>query len=74
MKEAWGQTVTGTNVTEMQKVAGADGAATLNMGLVRKKRKAGAEERKEPPSSATNDEIPQVNVISTVMIRKKAKV
>lgn len=74
MKEAWGQTVTGTNVTEMQKVAGADGAATLNMGLVRKKRKAGAEERKEPPSSATNDETPQVNVISTVMIRKKAKV
>ena len=74
MKEAWGQTVTGTNVTEMQKVAGSDEAATLNMGLVRKKRKAGAEKPKEPPSSAANDETSQVNVLSTGIIRKKAKV
>ena len=75
MKEAWGQTVNGTKVTEEHNVAGTSGANSLNMGLVRKKRKVGAEEPMDPPlTPVTNSGASQVNVLSAGMIRKKAKV
>jgi regulator of Ty1 transposition protein 109 len=74
MKEAWGQTITGTKVIEVQNVAGTAGINTLNTGLVRKKRKDGAEEVKDTPSVPPNVTSPQVNVLSAGMIRKKAKV
>jgi regulator of Ty1 transposition protein 109 len=75
MSEAWGQTVTGTRVMEVKYQAGAAGVNTLNMGLVRKKRKGGTEELKEtttPP--ATNGSAPAVTILSAGMVRKKAKV
>jgi regulator of Ty1 transposition protein 109 len=44
------------------------------MGLVRKKRKGGPEESKELPASFALDTAPpKVNVLSSGMIRKKAK-
>jgi regulator of Ty1 transposition protein 109 len=67
-KDSWGQTVTGLQVFEVQKAAGAAGVATLNMGLVRKKRKVGLEEM-----SSVKSDTPPVNVLATNMIRKKAK-
>ena len=66
MRDAWGQTVTGTKVMEFPKEAGPRGVNTLNMGLVRKKRKGG--DAKETPAPT-----PQVNVLSAGMVRKKAK-
>ena len=71
MKEAWGQSVTGTKLVEVQNVASSAGVATLNMGLVRKKRKVGAE---EPAPVATGGGAAPVNVLSAGIIRKKAKV
>jgi regulator of Ty1 transposition protein 109 len=65
MCEEWGKTVIGTKATSTQTMASAAGVNTLNMGLVRKKRKAGAEETKEVETS------PVVNVLSG---RKKTKV
>ncbi|KAH6707510.1 histone acetylation protein-domain-containing protein [Leptodontidium sp. MPI-SDFR-AT-0119] len=64
--DAWGQTVTGTKAFEVRAAAGVAGVATLNMGLMRKKRKDVPEPQ---PESA-----PKVNVLSTGMVRKKAKV
>jgi regulator of Ty1 transposition protein 109 len=74
MKEAWGQKVTGTKITEVHNAAGAPGANILNMGLVRKKRKISADEPKESPPGTTNGGAPQVNVLSASMIRKKVRV
>ncbi|KAG0646613.1 Histone acetyltransferase [Hyphodiscus hymeniophilus] len=74
MKEFWGQTITGTKVTEAQNVVGAAGVNTLNIGLVRKKRKGGIEEPKEQLTPSTNGGTPEVNVLSAGMLRKKAKV
>jgi regulator of Ty1 transposition protein 109 len=74
MKEAWGQTVRGTKVTEAQNTVAAVGATALNMGLVRKKRKIGVDEPKEPLPGITNGSRPEVNILSTGVIRKKAKV
>jgi regulator of Ty1 transposition protein 109 len=71
MRDAWGQIVTGTKAIEAQNVASTAGVNTLNVGLVRKKRKAGDEEVKEPPSAVP---APTVNTLPTSMIRKKAKV
>jgi regulator of Ty1 transposition protein 109 len=71
MSEAWGQTVVGTKVVEIQTVADAAGATTLNMGLVRKKRKGAPEELKGTPP--TVDSTPQVSVLATSMVRKKPK-
>ena len=74
MNEAWGQTVTGSRIIETQNVAGAAGVNSLNMGLVGKKRKAGADEPKDIPPAGITSETPQVNVLSAGMIRKKTKV
>jgi regulator of Ty1 transposition protein 109 len=88
MKEAWGNPVTGIQVIQVQNVAGAaelgltvsslhhisPGVNTLNMGLVRKKRKVGAEEPKDSLPAITNGGTPQVNLLSAGMIGKKAKV
>ncbi|PMD52923.1 uncharacterized protein K444DRAFT_542177 [Hyaloscypha bicolor E] len=74
MSEAWGQAVTGTKVVEVRTQAAAAGVNTLTMGLVRKKRKGGPEESKEPPASFALDTAPpEVNVLSSGMIRKKVK-
>lgn len=70
MGQAWGQTVVGTKAVERVSTAGAAGVTTLNMGLVRKKRKADPDEAKEVPQ---NDSTPAVNVLGAGMIRKKAK-
>ena len=64
--DAWGQTVTGTKAVEVRAAAGTAGVTTLNMGLMRKKRK----DVPEPQSESA----PKVNVLSTGMVRKKAKV
>lgn len=53
----WGQEVTGTKIIEVQ-AAKEGGVAVLSSGLVRKKRKV---------------EEPQVNVLSGMMVKKKAK-
>ncbi|KAH7371862.1 histone acetylation protein-domain-containing protein [Cadophora sp. MPI-SDFR-AT-0126] len=64
--DAWGQSVVGTKAVEVRAAAGVTGVTTLNMGLMRKKRKDVPEPH---PESA-----PKVNVLSTGMVRKKAKV
>jgi regulator of Ty1 transposition protein 109 len=76
MADAWGQTVTGTKVVEIRNAGEAVGVTTLSTGLVKKKRKTGAEEQKEAPSVvSSNGTAPQVNVLSAGMtVRKKAKV
>jgi regulator of Ty1 transposition protein 109 len=74
MSDAWGQTVIGTNVVQVQAATGAAGVNTLTMGLVRKKRKGGLEESKITPVPATSNPAPQVNVLSAGMIKKKPKV
>lgn len=76
MGDAWGQTVTGTKVVESRNAGEAVGVTTLSTGLVKKKRKTGAEEQKEAPSAvSSNGTAPQVNVLSAGMtVRKKAKV
>jgi regulator of Ty1 transposition protein 109 len=74
MSDAWGQTVTGTKAVETPTVAADFGVATLNMGLVKKKRKAGAEEKIEPSADAeTSGTVPQPNILVAGMVRKKAK-
>ncbi|TVY87644.1 Histone acetyltransferase [Lachnellula willkommii] len=72
MAEAWGHNVIGTKVMERVHVAGAAGVNSLNMGLVRKKRKASPDESKSS-SPAQNGTTPTVNVLGASMIRKKAK-
>lgn len=74
MRDAWGQVVTGTKVIEVQSAAAAAGVNTLNMNLVRKKRKAADEEVKEAPADSPSITAPAVNILSSSMIRKKAKV
>jgi regulator of Ty1 transposition protein 109 len=74
MREAWGQMITGTKAIEMLSTAATPGVNTLNVGLVKKKRKIGAEEKKEEPTAIeTGATTPQVNVLAAGMIRKKAK-
>lgn len=69
MRDAWGEAVTGVKAVEVRTQASATGVQTLNLGLVRKKRKPEAEEVKSMP-----DPTPQVNILTTGMIRKKPKV
>lgn len=69
--DAWGQTVIGTKITEIKTHAAAGGVNTLNLGLVRKKRKVIIEDAKEPISAPA---APAVNVLGASMIRKKPKV
>lgn len=66
--DAWGQVVVGTKDTEIKTQVVAAGVNTLNVGLVRKKRKVGVEE----PAAALVT--PAVNVLGASMIRKKPKV
>jgi regulator of Ty1 transposition protein 109 len=74
MSEDWGQSVTGTKAVETPYVTDASGVTMLNMGLVKKKRKAGADDEKAHPAAAeTSGSTPQVNVLAAGMIRKKAK-
>jgi len=75
MKDAWGELVTGAKTIQIQSVNGTAGIATLNMGLMRKKRKGTAEDPKDAqPAASTSENSPAVNVLSAGMIRKKAKV
>ncbi|KAJ8071186.1 hypothetical protein OCU04_001525 [Sclerotinia nivalis] len=71
MGDAWGQSVTGTKVTESKNKTAGAGVTTLNVGLVRKKRKSSTEEPREPTPTTTP--VPQVNVLGAGMIRKKVK-
>lgn len=75
MREAWGQLVTGTMVVEAQRsTASTAGVNTLNVGLVRKRRKDGHEELKANKAKPTiGDSPPRINVLSTRLVRKKAK-
>jgi len=68
MRSAWGKPVIGTKTVEVQAPSSAAGVQTLNLGLVRKKRKPGSEEPKALVESS-----PQVNVLTTGMVRKKPK-
>jgi regulator of Ty1 transposition protein 109 len=71
MSDAWGQIVTGTKAVEVRTAASVAGVATLNMGLVRKKRKGGVEELKPAAAPEPVAATPMVNVLTA---RKKAKV
>jgi regulator of Ty1 transposition protein 109 len=71
MSRAWGATVTGTRAIETAAKAGEGGINTLNIGLVRRKRKAGADEIKESTPTILQPE--KVNLLGVGMIRKKAK-
>ncbi|KAB8303648.1 hypothetical protein EYC80_005042 [Monilinia laxa] len=71
MSDAWGQSVTGTKVTEITNKSNGAGVTTLNTGLVRKKRKSSTEEPQEPTLAANT--VPQVNVLGAGMVRKKIK-
>lgn len=76
MRGAWGQTVTGSKVLAARVTSGSASANTLNVGLVRKKRKADGDGSKGAPpssSSAPVETAPIVNVIGASMIRKKPK-
>lgn len=70
----WGTTVVGTRAFEVRNLPGRDTVTTLNVGLVRKKRRAGddggvsAEAGPEERAQA-----PEVNVLGAGMVRKKAK-
>jgi regulator of Ty1 transposition protein 109 len=76
MSDAWGQTVTGTKAVELRtQASAAGGVQTMNIGLIRKKRKPGADEPKVTPvEPISQSSVSQVNLLSTGMIRKKAKV
>ncbi|RDW95075.1 hypothetical protein BP5796_00838 [Coleophoma crateriformis] len=71
MSDAWGQTVVGTRETQVQVATSNTGVNTLTMGLVRKKRKPGAE--LDPPAAPASNAAPVINVLSSGMIRKKVK-
>ncbi|PBP20148.1 H3 K56 histone acetylation protein KAT11 [Diplocarpon rosae] len=71
--DAWGQSVTGTKVLDARAAPDVSGVATLNMGLVRKKRKD-APEGPLAAASAVVDTASKVNVLASGMVRKKAKV
>ena len=74
MREAWGQMITGTKVIETPSITATAGVNTLNMGLVKKKRKADISEKKEEHATMdTGASTDRVNVLSAGMIRKKAK-
>jgi regulator of Ty1 transposition protein 109 len=69
---SWGASVIGMKVFEVKNGAEQTGVTTLNMGLVRKKRKAGSDDA----AAEKIEEVvqtPQVNVLSAGMVRKKAK-
>ncbi|KFX89958.1 hypothetical protein O988_08403 [Pseudogymnoascus sp. VKM F-3808] len=68
----WGTTVTGTRAFEARNLPGRDTVTTLNVGLVRKKRRAGDEAPAEA-STETSAQAPEVNVLGAGMVRKKAK-
>ncbi|TGO33200.1 hypothetical protein BHYA_0260g00020 [Botrytis hyacinthi] len=71
MGDTWGQLVTGTKVTEITNKTSGAGVTTLNVGLVRKKRKSSTDEPHEPtPAVVTTS---RVNVLGAGMIRKKVK-
>ncbi|ESZ96241.1 hypothetical protein SBOR_3399 [Sclerotinia borealis F-4128] len=53
MGDAWGQLVTGTKVTEIINKTGGAGITTLNVGLLRKKRKSSTEDLQEPTAPPT---------------------
>lgn len=74
MGDAWGQSVTGTKIVETRvAMGGAAGVTTLNIGLMRKKRKD-IPLSQPVPASAMAGPAPTVNVLSTNMVRKKPKV
>ncbi|KIM99472.1 hypothetical protein OIDMADRAFT_146140 [Oidiodendron maius Zn] len=74
MREAWGQMITGTKATQTPSITATAGVNTLNMGLVKKKRKADISEKKEEHATMdTGASTHPVNVLSAGMIRKKAK-
>ncbi|KAI9047286.1 hypothetical protein LZ554_008736 [Drepanopeziza brunnea f. sp. 'monogermtubi'] len=70
--DAWGQSVTGMRVSKAHSAAGAPGVATLNIGLMRKKRKEPPE--KSPAVPAVLQATPEVNVLDAGLARKKGKV
>lgn len=71
----WGTSVTGMKESVVKNEIEKAGIATLNMGLVRKKRKAGADDAvaTAPVPGDGTGSAPQVNVLSAGMVRKKAK-
>ncbi|KAG9242705.1 histone acetylation protein-domain-containing protein [Calycina marina] len=76
MKQSWGRVVTGTLVLESEEKASAARVNTLNLGLVRKRRKADDAAGQTPPVIAGKASAgsPAVNDISAGLIRKKPKV
>ncbi|TAQ83970.1 hypothetical protein B7494_g7696 [Chlorociboria aeruginascens] len=71
MRDAWGQSVTGTKIIKVRNDVATVGVTTLNVGLVKKKRKVETEASTE--SSALVENTPKVNVLTSGMIRKKPK-
>jgi regulator of Ty1 transposition protein 109 len=72
----WGAPVTGTKDFEIRRQSGVSSVTTLNVGLVRKKRKVGAQAEITLPlkgEAATGTQVPPVNILGAGMVRKKAK-
>ncbi|OBT68811.1 hypothetical protein VE03_02081 [Pseudogymnoascus sp. 23342-1-I1] len=70
----WGTTVVGTRPFEARNLPGRDTVTTLNVGLVRKKKRAADDGgvSAEAPSEE-RAQAPEVNVLGAGMVRKKAK-
>lgn len=68
MRDAWGQPVTGTKPVQTRTETTGSSVNSLNVGLVRKKRKG------DEVKAANESSAPQVNVLTAGMVRKKAKV
>lgn len=70
----WGTTVVGTRAFEARNLPGRDTVTTLNVGLVRKKKRA-ADDGGVSAEAASEEraQAPEVNVLGAGMVRKKAK-
>jgi len=71
MSDAWGEVVVGKKEIEVRERGRAEGVNMLNLGLVRKKRKVG--DTKEPAPEMVTRDAPKVHILTSGMIRKKAK-
>lgn len=72
MSDAWGEVVVGKKEVEVREKGRAAGVSMLNMGLVRKKRKV--EDIRDPALEVVTSDAPKVHILTSGMIRKKAKV
>lgn len=73
---AWGRTVVGRKAVEVRKetVVGTGGVNTMNVGLVRKKRKLDVGTSIDTVVEVQDSQTPAVNVLATGIVRRKPKI